>query len=64
MLKRDPRSYSTAEALAQFALELDGQQQSDEAGNVEPVFTRETRDLLVVEACRALVADGLNIRGE
>lgn len=70
--------YSTAEALAQFALELDAQKQvpseeiSDIQGNParavngppEPVFSRETRDLIVIEAARILIADGLNIRGE
>lgn len=72
------RDYSTAEALAQFALELDAQKQvptedlRDFSGEVvrtvnqepEPVFSRETRDRIVIEAARVLIADGLNIRGE
>lgn len=68
------RNYSTAEALAQFALELDAQRQEareDTQGGagatvqqVEPVFSRATRDAIVIEAARVLVTDGLNIRGE
>lgn len=81
--KKRPAEYSTAEALAQLALELDAQTQViEESGEdlhawagehaktigattrTEPVFTREARDRIVVEAARVLVADGLTLRGE